>query len=167
MENSCCSGCGETKKNIFTSYDEYINTLNKVYENIKNDLNKYIVEDTFEYKHMSYQGLTGRQWVWIPDSIQTHLKLITSDNKYCYEISGNIITGIKIFIDAMKKSNVWDRFYSTLTAQELSNMIYHNIVYQFENLLENKILFKCHNCEQVSTEILNDENSLCDNCCEK
>ena len=65
--------------------------------NYKNGLNKWIIEDNFEYQHMSSQGLTSRQQMNIPYYIEQALKIITKENnkEWVEKISYDIIYGIE------------------------------------------------------------------------
>ena len=42
-------------------------------------MNKWIIEDNFEYQHMSYQGLTSRQQINIQYYIEQALKIFTKE----------------------------------------------------------------------------------------
>ena len=60
----------EKPKIEYSNLEEYETKKEEAYQIIKNGLEKNIIEDNFEYQHMSYQGLTSRQQMNIPYYIQ-------------------------------------------------------------------------------------------------
>jgi hypothetical protein len=89
------------------------NKKKEAYKIIKNGLNKWIIEDNFEYQHMSYQGLTSRQQINITYYIEQALNIITKENnkEWVEKISYDIIYGIEGFLNGFIKTGNWDLIY--------------------------------------------------------
>ena len=138
----------------------------KAYQIIKNGLNKWIIEDNFEYQHMSYQGLTSRQQINIPYYIEQALNIITKENnkEWVEKISYDIIYGIEGFLNGFIKTGNWDLIYSQLDSETMSNLIYNNIIWQLDGKLENVGVFTCKICEKKTTEVNESNIKICWEC---
>jgi len=121
----------ELNKVIFSNVDEYLLKRNKMYDNIKKTIIECVTEDTFEYEHMSYQGLTSRQRLYIIESLSNELQNFTQNkcNDWCDDISFKIILGIEGFLDGLVKINKINNF----TGEEYADLIHNSIVYQLDN----------------------------------
>ena len=64
---------------ISMNAEDYILKRNIMYEHIKETINQWVVIDTFEYEHMSWQGLTARQRINIDSTLENELKNITNN----------------------------------------------------------------------------------------
>jgi hypothetical protein len=123
----------EQHKIIFENYDDYISKQDIMYENIKKIIFDCIVEDEFEYRHMSNLGLTPRQKLEISPVLNNELNKF-SDNKcieWCDKTSFNIILGVEGFLDGLVKIKRINDF----TAEEYTELIYNSIIYQLDNVL--------------------------------
>ena len=121
----------ESQKVIFKNNEDYLSRRNKIYDNIKETIIKWIIKDKFEYKHMSYQGLTSRQELYIGDSLRYELKNFTEHkcDEWCDNVSFNIMLGISGFLDSLVKIERITDF----TAEEYAKLIYNSIIYQLDN----------------------------------
>ena len=163
----------ETPKIEYSNLEEWETKKKEAYQIIKNGLNKWIIEDNFEYQHMSSQGLTSRQQMNIPYYIEQALKIITKENnkEWVEKISYDIIYGIEGFLNGFIKTGNWDLIYSQLDSETMSNLIYNNIIWQLDNgehspcILEDIAIFTCEMCGKKDTYI-NDDN-ICFDCEEK
>ena len=125
----------EKPKIEYSNLEEYETKKEEAYQIIKNGLEKNIIEDNFEYQHMSYQGLTSRQQMNIPYYIQEALNLITKGNnkEWIEKISYDIIYGIKGFLNGFIKAGNWEEIYCQLDPEKMSNLIYNNIIWQLDD----------------------------------
>ena len=116
----------------YVSKSDWINVKNQAFEIIEYGVNKLVGEDNFEYDHMAYQGLTGRQWVNLPEYIKKGLNLLTRDkyNDWAELNAWNIINNIRMFFNSMINCGLWDSFYSSNSSNTLANLIYNNIILQ-------------------------------------
>ena len=138
----------------------------KVYNKIRKLIDINILDD-FEYSHMDYQGLTMRQNTSITCGLTDYLTLLTNERGWSDQTAWDIISGTKAFIQGMIESNVWDFIYNTLTKQQLSDIIYNNIISQLENnnysrSLYNIAQYKCYKCEKIVDYV--DHSNFCVNC---
>jgi hypothetical protein len=116
---------------IFKSNEDYISLRDKMYDNIKETINKCVITDKFEYEHMNYQGLTSRQNLYIFDALSDELKKFTEHkcDNWCDEISFNIMLGIRGFLDGLVKIEK----INDLKAEEYAKLIHNSIMYQLDN----------------------------------
>lgn len=149
------------------------NKKKEAYQIIKNGVNKWVVEDTFEYQHMSYQGLTSRQEIYIRHYIEQALNIITKENnkEWVEKISYDIVYGIDGFFNGFIETGIWELIYSHLDSETISNLIYTNIIWQLGNdkhwpcILEDIAVIICEKCGIKTTYIDND--NICFDCYEK
>ena len=159
-------------KVFFNNKKEWEDAKNTLFTEIKNIINKYVVLDEFEYEHMSYQGLTSRQYIFISGSIEQGLTILTNDKEWSKKIAWDeIMYGINGFFNGLINSNNWKNIYNLLSAQDLANIIYKNIEWQlgcygdgghYPCILEDIAQFKCIRCEEIDDYI--DDKGLCINC---
>ena len=116
---------------IFKSDEDYISKRNKMYDNIKETIDKWVITDKFEYEHMSYQGLTSRQDLHISDVLRDELKDFTQNkcDDWCDEICFNIMLGIRGLLDGLVKI----KRITDFTAEEYAKLIHNSIMYQLDN----------------------------------
>jgi len=116
---------------IFKSNEDYVSQRNKMYDNIKETINKWVITDKFEYEHMSYQGLTSRQQLYIEAKITHELKEFTKNkcDDWCDETSFYIILGIRGLLDGLVKI----KRITDFTAEEYAKLIHNSIMYQLDN----------------------------------
>ena len=116
---------------IFKSDDDYISKRDKMYDNIKETINKWVIKDKFEYEHMSYQGLTSRQHFNIEEKITHELKEFTENkcDDWCDETSFYIMLGIKGLLNGLVKI----KRIADFTAEEYAKLIHNSIIYQLDN----------------------------------
>jgi len=161
----------ETPKVEYSSMGEWDTTLQEACITLKKGLDEWIVEDNFEYQHMSYQGMTSRQHFGIPPYIEQALNSMTKNNnkEWACNVSYEIYRGIEGFIHGFIESGVWDIIYSQLDPPTMSNMIYHNIKWQLgehsNSILESVPIFTCQTCGKKD-DWVTDEN-ICFDCEER
>ena len=163
----------ETPKIEYFNLEEWERKQKEAYQIIKNGLNEYIIEDNFEYHHMSYWGLTPRQKINIRYCIEQALKIITKENnkEWIGKISYDIIYGIEGFLNGFIKTGNWELIYSQLDPETMSNLIYNNIIWQLDDgehlpcILDDIAIFTCEMCGK-KTHYINDDN-ICFVCEEK
>ncbi len=116
---------------IFKSNEDYISKRNKMYDNIKDIINECVITDKFEYEHMSYQGLTSRQDLYISVVLCDELKKFTEHkcDDWCDKISFNIMLGINGFLNGLIKI----KRVTDFTAKEYAKLIHNSIMYQLDN----------------------------------
>ena len=124
----------EQQKVIFENYDDYISKKDIIYDNIKKIIFDSIIEDEFEYIHMSDLGLTPRQKLEISPVIYNELNKFTENKcvEWCDKISIYIMLGIEGFLDGLIKIKRINDF----TPEEYVELIYNTIIYQLDNVLE-------------------------------
>lgn len=122
--------CYETPQIEYSTFQEWETRKKEAYKIIKNGINKMVVEDEFEYQHMSYQGVTMRQSRWLPFCIIEALTLLTKGKhkEWIEKTSYDIIYGIEGFFNGFIKTGIWDFMYSEFEAETISDLIYNNIV---------------------------------------
>ena len=122
-------------KIVFSNWEEYENVRNEAYAIIKQGCDKWIIEDTFEYDHMSYQGLTSRQDLNLPYYIKQALDLITKNQnkEWCDKVSQEIIYSIRGVLNQLVDAGFWENIYSESTPISMSKFIYDNIVWQLDD----------------------------------
>lgn len=170
----------ETPKIDYANINEWTIKQREACKIIREGIDKWIIEDTFEYEHMSYQGLTSRQKIHIPIYIEKALNLITKEqNKdWAYRISNEIIFGIDGFINGLYSTRInefhkiWDILYSQLNSEAMADIIYNNIIWQLDDgdnhsggILCDVPLFTCKICKNKDHYI--NEDNICDDCEEK
>jgi hypothetical protein len=111
--------------------EDYILKRNIMYEHIKETINQWVVIDTFEYEHMSWQGLTARQRINIDSTLENELKNITNNNfnDWCSQTSQTIILCIQAFLKGLVNINKINNF----TSEEYAKLIYDIIVYYIDD----------------------------------
>jgi hypothetical protein len=121
----------EQQKVIFEKDEDYILKRNIMYYNIKKIIFDCIVEDEFEYRHMSHLGLTPRQKLNILPVLHNELNKFTENKcvEWCDKSSFNIMLGIAGFLDGLIKIKRINDF----TAEEYTELIYNSIIYQLGN----------------------------------
>ena len=116
---------------IFTSAEDYISKRNKMYDNIKETIDEWVIKDKFEYEHMSYQGLTSRQQLNIEETLTHELKKFTEHkcDDWCDETSFYIMLGIRGLLDGLVKI----KRITDFSAKEYAKLIHNSIMYQLDN----------------------------------
>jgi hypothetical protein len=116
---------------ISMNAEDYILKRNIMYEHIKETINQWVVIDTFEYEHMSWQGLTARQRINIDSTLENELKNITNNNfnDWCSQTSQTIILCIQAFLKGLVNINKINNF----TSEEYAKLIYDIIVYYIDD----------------------------------
>jgi len=160
--------------------EEYDNLRELAYKELKGGLDKWIVEDEFEYIAMSHMGLCSRQYTRIPNYIESSINIILKKPPpiekcfpWSYIKSFEIIYGIRGFINSLMDINLgdmslWDMIYHATNPRILSDMLFKNIVWQLDDsfhfpcILGGVQLFKCSKCNK-KTDYIN-ENCLCWEC---
>lgn len=123
-----------TQKPIFSSFEEYKTNLNKMYENIKEKINDWVVKDKSEYIYMSSLGLTPNQEMYIVCFLIDELKFLTRrPDDWCDNVSGQITAAVSSFLDGLVKIKRTD-----FTAQEYAELINNSIQMQLDHLLDNE-----------------------------
>ena len=122
-------------KIVYSNWEEYKNVQNEAYAIIKQGCDEWIIDDTFEYEHMFYQGLTSRQELNLPYYIEQALNLITKNqNKgWCNKVSQEIIYSIRGVLNQLVYAGFWENIYSESTPISMSKFIYDNIVWQLDD----------------------------------
>jgi len=164
------STINSTPKVEYSNLKEWEEKKKDAYQIIKNGLDKWIIEDSFEYQHMSYQGITPRQKLHIQDYISDALSLITknSNKEWTEKIAFDIVYGIRGFFNGFIETGIWDSIYSQLDPVNMSKLIFNNIVWQLDDdnhwpcILAHIALFTCETCGKKDTYIT-DEN-ICNTC---
>ncbi len=121
----------DENKRIFVHYDEYKLAKDSMYYKIRDTIDNCIVNDEFEYNHMSYQGLTFRQLFTIGDELIDELNKFTENklNEWCIKISSNIMNSIQGIFKGLVNINKINNF----TPTELADLVYTSIVYQLDD----------------------------------
>ena len=116
----------------YVSKNDWLNVKDKAFEIIDQGVSQLVAEDEFEYEHMAYQGLTGRQWVNLPEYVKEALNLLTRDKyKDWAELnSWNIVNNVRMFFTSMISCGLWEAFYLSNGPDSLANLIYNNIILQ-------------------------------------
>ena len=122
-------------KIVYSNWEEYENVQKEAYAIIKQGCDKWIIEDTFEYEHMSYQGLTSRQDLNLPYYIEKALNLITKNQnkEWSMKISSEIIYSIRGVLNQLIDAGFWENIYSEYTPNLMSKFIYDNIIWQLDD----------------------------------
>ena len=169
---------------LYSSENEWNNSLNQAYKIIKDGVDKWIVNDEFEYNGMRVFGLCPRQRMNISRYIEEGLYIIVKKSfplsprpcpwkKWVSRISYEIMYGIEAFINALMEINIeketlWDIIYRTTTPQQLSDMIYKNIIWQLDEedhypcILSDLSKFKCSKCDEICDYV--DSENKCVEC---
>ena len=158
----------ETPQIEYSSQLEWEIKVGEAYQIIKNGLNKWIIENHFEYDNMSNQVITPRQRMRFPNYIEQALYFITKENNkdWCYSTSVDIMSGIETYLDVLIKTGYWDLIYNLSEPEKISNLIYNTIILQIERYIEFDLaIFTCELCGKKDNYI-NDEN-ICFDCQEK
>lgn len=121
----------ETPQIEYATYDEWDDAKNEAYKIIKKGVDKWILEDAFEYKYMLQDGLTPRQTVHFPDYIeQALLSLTKNENKeWCNKTAWDTVYAVSQSLNAFVKTGVWDIVYSQTNIKSMSELIYTNIIH--------------------------------------
>ena len=163
------------KKIVFySSREEYNNTLTKAFKIIREGVDSIVKDDNFEIHFMEKWSITPRQTINIRDTIEYALNLITKDiyKEWSSVIAYNIMYGIEGFLKSLIKVNIWSHIYDNLTEEQLSDLIYENIIWQLNEgdgsttILddENYDLFR-FNCNKCSNNVSYvDDNDNCLDC---
>ena len=119
-------------KIIFNSKTEFLSKRNKMYDNIKQCIDDWVINDTIEYNAMTSldMGLTPRQNIHISQTLTDELKSFTENkcDEWCNEISFHIMVGIASFLDGLLKIDRLDDF----SPEECTELIYNSITYQLD-----------------------------------
>ena len=152
-------------KVLFLNNTEWENAKSKLYTDIKNVINHCVLA---EHHYMLEFGLTHSQYTNIARVIEDGLIILTHNDKWSEKIAYEIIYGIDGFFNGLINSNNWENIYNVLSAQDLANIIYKNIEWQFDSgehypcILEDIPIFKCINCEKIYNYI--NDSGLCFTC---
>jgi hypothetical protein len=152
---------------VYNNLDEWTNVRNTMYENIKNQIYKIII-DKNEYNYMIYQGLTEVQRVHLMDFLQQQFEKISNNDVWAEDTAFNIIYGIQGFFQGMIKTQIWATVFKSLDPNQIVSMIFENIKWQLDDdlhipcLLEDVPKYKCNKCNNIIDYISN--NNLCEKC---
>ena len=121
-------------KIVFSNYKEYDNIKKEAYAIIKQGCDKWIIEDTFEYRYMD-GGLTMRQVRDLPLYIEEALNLITNNQnkEWCEKVSQDIIYAINGVLNQLVYAGFWGNIYSESNPTSMSKFIYDNIVWRLDD----------------------------------
>ena len=145
---------------------KYSNKLEKeiikdeAYKIIKLGVDKWIVEDEYEYSTMRWwPGITDRQLESIIVYIEQGVNLIIKNNndKWSNNISVHVMNSIEGFFQVFGITDLWDILYTHLSCEGMSELVYNNIIWQLDDILESFI-----EIEEDSDFIINEEDNIND-----
>jgi len=174
----------KTPHKIYNNHNEWLIDRDKSYLDIRKCVDEYIVHDEFEYDYMDmFGGLTPRQRMYIAGGIETALTELTGNNVWSENVSHKIVYGINSFLNGMKGMDhpgIWGEFMMQMHPQNLSDIIYHSIVWQLDTgehspcILDTFPLYRCIRCKTilypgVECEIVDEEDEeneewICSEC---
>lgn len=163
----------EKPKIEYSNVEEWDTKIKEAYQIIKNGLNTWIIENTFEYQCMYYDGLTSRQKIFIRDHIQDALNIITKENnkEWVEKISYDIVYGIDGFFNGFIKTGNWVLIYLTqLDPETMANLIYNNIIWQLDDgehapcILNGIPIFTCKMCGKKGDFADINDTNICFDC---
>ena len=143
---------------------KYSNKLEKeiikkeAYEIIKLGVDKWIVENEYEYATMRWwPGITDRQLENIIVYIEQGVNLIIKNNndKWSNNISVHVMNSIEGFFQVFGITDLWDILYTHLSCEGMSELVYNNIIWQLDDILESFI-----EIEEDSDFIINEEDNI-------
>ena len=143
---------------------KYSNKLEKeiikkeAYEIIKLGVDKWIVENEYEYATMRWwPGITDRQLESIIVYIEKGVNLIIKNNndKWSNNISVHVMNSIEGFFQVFGITDLWDILYTHLSCEGMSELVYNNIIWQLDDILESFI-----EIEEDSDFIINEEDNI-------
>ena len=130
-----------------------------------------VIEDNFEYEHMSYQGITTRQSTTLPYYIKEALELLTNDSVWSENKSFEILRNINDSFQSFIELELWENIYSQIEADKMAKLIYKNIELKIGDncgLIYEISTFKCRNCNEVYSmeqfPNIEDDNYICYDC---
>lgn len=139
-------------KKLYSTYEEWYVNKEKAFEIIKNGITQMVIEDNFEYEHMSYQGITTRQSTTLPYYIKEALELLTNDSVWSENKSFEILRNINDSFQSFIELELWENIYSQIEADKMAKLIYKNIELKIGDncgLIYEISTFKCRNCNEV------------------
>lgn len=158
-------------KKLYSSYEEWYVNKENAFEIIKNGITQMVIEDNFEYEHMSYQGITTRQSTTLPYYIKEALELLTNDSVWSENKSFEILRNINDSFQSFIELELWENIYSQIEADKMAKLIYKNIELKIGDncgLIYEISTFKCRNCNEVYSmeqfPNIEDDNYICYDC---
>jgi hypothetical protein len=158
-------------KKLYSTYEEWYVNKEKAFEIIKNGITQMVIEDNFEYEHMSYQGITTRQSTTLPYYIKEALELLTNDSVWSENKSFEILRNINDSFQSFIELELWENIYSQIEADKMAKLIYKNIELKIGDncgLIYEISTFKCRNCNEVYSmeqfPNIEDDNYICYDC---
>jgi hypothetical protein len=158
-------------KKLYSTYEEWYVNKENAFEIIKNGITQMVIEDNFEYEHMSYQGITTRQSTTLPYYIKEALELLTNDSVWSENKSFEILRNINDSFQSFIELELWENIYSQIEADKMAKLIYKNIELKIGDncgLIYEISTFKCRNCNEVYSmeqfPNIEDDNYICYDC---
>ena len=158
-------------KKLYSTYEEWYVNKENAFEIIKNGITQMVIEDNFEYEHMSYQGITTRQSMALPYYIKKALQLLTNDSVWSENKSFEIFRNINDSFQSFIELELWENIYSQIEADKMAKLIYKNIELKIDDncgLIYEISTFKCRNCNEVYSmkqfPNIEDDNYICYDC---
>lgn len=150
----------ETPKRFYTSLEEYETLRENAYTTLKKAVYGCVLVEIHE-------GLT--LFTDLSYAVEECLFTLSHDRNWSNSTAWDqVIYGIDGFINGLKKSGMWDLFYTMFTKQQLAECIYNNIIWQLDDdthfpcRLEGIAHFMCYKCQAIDDYV--SENNYCINC---
>jgi len=139
----------QTPKLSFKHWNEWTEKCDLLNINIKKILHECIVDDERQYYFMFSFGITPVQESKIDWCVYKELYKLTDDTRWSRTITDQILLGVSAMFCSFISSESWIIIYESLDSIQLCNMIYKNIVYQLDIILEDIPQFKCIKCKNA------------------
>jgi hypothetical protein len=152
----------------FERYEHWEQFKAEMYCDVHAVLEKWIIHNSFQYDHMSYQGLTFRQENALNECIYEHLYTGTKDVEWSDKIAGRVVYSIRAMFNAMYKTQLWTFIYQLMSPEDIVELIYEHVAWYLDDdshypcVLDDVAEFKCIECGKIHEYI--NENQMCIEC---
>ena len=158
----------ETPKIRFERYEDWENFKTHMYRDVHVVLEKWVINDPFEYEHMSYQGLTFRQESALIECVYEHLCNGTKNVEWSEKMANDVVYSVRAMFIALQNTHIWEFIYKRMNPRDIVELIYEHVSWYLDDgshspcAIEDLPEFKCLACQRIEDYV--NENQVCVEC---
>ena len=152
----------------FERYEDWEDFKTRMYRDVHVILEKWVINDPFEYDHMSYQGLTFRQENALIECVYEHLYEGTKNVEWSEKMANDVVYSVRAMFTALQKTHIWAFIYQLMSPMDILELIYEHVVWYLDDdshspcAIEDLPEFKCITCHAVVDYV--NEQQMCLEC---
>jgi hypothetical protein len=152
----------------FKSYEDWERFKTEMYRDVHVVLEKMVIDNHFEYEHMSYQGLTFRQENALTECVYEHLYKGTNNREWSEKIANDVVYSLRTMFASLHKTQLWAFIYQLLRPEDISELIYEHVRWYLDDdshspcVIEDLPEFVCDTCHAIVDYV--NETQMCIDC---